>query len=626
MRYLIVFAISMFSLSLSSSGESNECQGTSCSVHPECDTNQFTCHTNGECISKSATCDGKVDCSDGSDENQFCYDPQMSCKAKSCSHYCQWHGNDTGNGGHNQTTCLCGDGYELSADDRTCRDINECDLSPLSRPCFQECINSIGGYRCDCFDDYHLDDGNRCVPSLGTNLLCRSSPIDPFLFKLTTTSTSCTLQKYYFDCIDRVSRVYDLPIPIDSFTYNWQDEIIYGYYSAKRRIVSIDLKNLTKSYQTLVKFKKIRQPISGLKYDPYTKNLLWLMPGEGILQILPLGMDKVVVPRKGLNKYIMNLTRGVENGHQVEVNPNRDEIYITIWGLEPKIMVTDLDGSNLRPIEEVKRLGRATSITVQIHEDHSRLYWLDGVHGTLNYLDLSGPKAVFGQQFTVRSDLRSIRSMIVHKEIMYLMDNDNSLYQAPIYRSLKKPTLVHKSSNNNNGPKNMHLTYVVNANHTSPCLNGNFNCSHLCLMLDQTPVCKCPQEYSLDEDDRTCKKMLCNFDEILCTDGRECFKKVHRCDSKNDCSDGSDEANCPKADRCGVGQRPCDDRDGPCIPERWFCDGYSDCPGRTDEQNCETRCSSSEFDCGDLCISKRWVCDSIQDCPNGKDEENCIAL
>jgi len=555
MRYLTVFCF-MFLL-FSPIIECLECEDTSCSPHPVCDSNQFNC-SNGECILKSFTCDGKHDCTDGSDEKLFCSDSTLSCTIKSCSHYCQWSE-------ENKTECYCNEGYELSSDGQICRDVNECDLPPMTRPCFQECINSVGGYRCDCYDDYHLDDENHCVPSLGPNSLCKSSPLDPFLIMLSSTpKASSWLQKFPFDCMDRVSETFHLPIPIESFTYNWKDNKVYGYFHAKRWIVSIDLKNST-SPVTLIKFKKIRQPISGLKYDGYTNNLFWLLPGEGLLQVLPLGMHKS--PRNGLNKYIINITSGLENAHQIEINPNRDEMYITIWGLEPKIMVTDLDGSNLRVIEEVKRLGRPISISVQMQEDHNRLYWLDGVYGTLSYIDISGPKGVFGMQSIVRSDLRSIRSMIVHREIIYMADNENSLYQVPIYRSLQRPTLVRKSFTSK--LQAISLAYAINENHTSPCLSENFNCSHLCLMLDQAPVCRCPREYFLSDDLKTCKKKLCNFDEILCADSRECFKRVQRCDSKLDCSDGSDEDNCPKQNRCGVGQRPCDDQNGLCIPERF---------------------------------------------------------
>ncbi|XP_026901054.1 von Willebrand factor C and EGF domain-containing protein isoform X3 [Acinonyx jubatus] len=56
--------------------------------------------------------------------------------------------------------CECGPGMQLSADRHSCRDTDEC----LGTPCQQRCRNSIGSYRCSCRPGFHLH-GNRhsCV-------------------------------------------------------------------------------------------------------------------------------------------------------------------------------------------------------------------------------------------------------------------------------------------------------------------------------------------------------------------------------------------------------------------------------------------------------------------------------
>ncbi|XP_044895319.1 von Willebrand factor C and EGF domain-containing protein isoform X5 [Felis catus] len=56
--------------------------------------------------------------------------------------------------------CECGPGMQLSADRHSCRDTDEC----LGTPCQQRCRNSIGSYRCSCRLGFHLH-GNRhsCV-------------------------------------------------------------------------------------------------------------------------------------------------------------------------------------------------------------------------------------------------------------------------------------------------------------------------------------------------------------------------------------------------------------------------------------------------------------------------------
>ncbi|XP_040837791.1 von Willebrand factor C and EGF domain-containing protein [Ochotona curzoniae] len=56
--------------------------------------------------------------------------------------------------------CECGPGMQLSADRHSCQDTDEC----LRTPCQQRCKNSIGSYRCSCRPGFHLH-GNRhsCV-------------------------------------------------------------------------------------------------------------------------------------------------------------------------------------------------------------------------------------------------------------------------------------------------------------------------------------------------------------------------------------------------------------------------------------------------------------------------------
>ncbi|KAJ7372817.1 hypothetical protein OS493_016737 [Desmophyllum pertusum] len=50
--------------------------------------------------------------------------------------------------------CDCGDGFQLTADGRSCDDINECEPT---NDCMQKCVNTIGSYNCSCDDFFKPD-------------------------------------------------------------------------------------------------------------------------------------------------------------------------------------------------------------------------------------------------------------------------------------------------------------------------------------------------------------------------------------------------------------------------------------------------------------------------------------
>jgi len=122
----------------------------------------------------------------------------------------------------------------------------------------------------------------------------------------------------------------------------------------------------------------------------------------------------------------------------------------------------------------------------------------------------------------------------------------------------------------------------------------------------------------------------CKDDEFHCTNG-QCVSTSFVCDNDNDCSDGSDEATCPKP-TCNTRSFQCNN--SVCVPALWQCDGDKDCLDGSDEwpENCigrqpvrrPTRCSVHEFECANgQCIHSSWLCDGGIDCQDRSDELNC---
>ncbi|XP_066481981.1 thrombomodulin [Tiliqua scincoides] len=86
------------------------------------------------------------------------------CDNLPCQHLCVPQGS--------HGVCMCWEGYELAPDGRSCKDIDDCQVTPGLCP--QECINTQGSYECQCFPDYELV-MDKCLLK---ELVCYNHPCD----------------------------------------------------------------------------------------------------------------------------------------------------------------------------------------------------------------------------------------------------------------------------------------------------------------------------------------------------------------------------------------------------------------------------------------------------------------
>uniref|UniRef100_A0A3B4B4V3 Thrombomodulin n=1 Tax=Periophthalmus magnuspinnatus TaxID=409849 RepID=A0A3B4B4V3_9GOBI len=115
----------------------------------------------------------------------------------------------------------------------------------------------------------------------------------------------------------------------------------------------------------------------------------------------------------------------------------------------------------------------------------------------------------------------------------------------------------------------------------------------------------------------------CNSGQFQCNNG-QCINSEWRCDGTKDCTDDSDELNCPPP-ACTSQEFKCV-TSGECIPIGFVCDGEPDCVDGSDEQRtCGGRtCSSDQFTCQEgQCIPGKYRCDHVKDCVDNSDENNC---
>lgn len=92
--------------------------------------------------------------------------------------------------------------------------------------------------------------------------------------------------------------------------------------------------------------------------------------------------------------------------------------------------------------------------------------------------------------------------------------------------------------------------------------------------------------------------IACRSDQFQCSADNTCIESNLRCNQRNDCSDGSDEYNCPTVPppfvtpepepqpiSCPYDHIPCRSQKQ-CIRRFQLCDGRVDCNDMSDETNC----------------------------------------
>uniref|UniRef100_A0A8D3B1H5 EGF containing fibulin extracellular matrix protein 2a n=1 Tax=Scophthalmus maximus TaxID=52904 RepID=A0A8D3B1H5_SCOMX len=127
-----------------------EPQGDSCVDVDECERDEHDCQPSQQCINTlgAFTCQ----CPDGYRKvGTECIDID-ECRYRYCQHRCV---NVPGS-----FSCQCEPGFQLAGNNRSCIDVNECDMGA---PCSQRCYNTYGTFLCRCDLGYELGpDGFAC--------------------------------------------------------------------------------------------------------------------------------------------------------------------------------------------------------------------------------------------------------------------------------------------------------------------------------------------------------------------------------------------------------------------------------------------------------------------------------
>ncbi|KAJ8922708.1 hypothetical protein NQ315_007743 [Exocentrus adspersus] len=193
------------------------------------------------------------------------------------------------------------------------------------------------------------------------------------------------------------------------------------------------------------------------------------------------------------------------------------------------------------------------------------------------------------------------------------------------------------------------------------CKHDEFHCqSGETICIPSTWKCDGEPDCRDGSDEASCTNNTCSVNQFSCGPPfNRCIYLTWVCDGDNDCSDGEDEANCTteKPDTHRPNNNNFDSKNGTCqdwmfkcknercIPFWWRCDTADDCGDGSDEVGCQQKsplpipptpstttttkrpyfiCETNQFQClSGHCILSSYVCDGMRDCPGGDDESHC---
>ncbi|XP_011863854.1 PREDICTED: vitellogenin receptor isoform X2 [Vollenhovia emeryi] len=425
------------------------CTGkTGCKI----ENSQFLC-ANNRCLDFNAVCNKRNDCGDGSDEGVDCTLPCL----KKCDHECKQIPKGRG-------VCTCKRGYRLKDDNHTCIDIDECKIYGI---CDQICVNSPGSYSCACQKEYFLDNDKRtCIAHAGEALLAFSTTKE-IIGKYINSNVSFTLASN----LTRASAV----------AMNGRDHLYWADIENGDEVI---IKRIPYEPHDVIVTTGL-QKISGIAVDWITENIYFTDSIYGRIG---------VCDSNGINCTVLIEKISLPTG--ITLLPTRGNMYWCEAGFRARIAVAGMDGRNVQTLA-TKTMNWPTSLTIDYPTE--RLYWVDVKLQMITSMRLDGTD----RRLVLHDMINEPFSLAVFENKLYWTDSESNMLQSCDKFSGKNWRILHRTFDDLSG---VHIDHsAIKPQIENPCKSKP--CSQLCLLnQDKGYTCACTLDKALDVDKKTCRE------------------------------------------------------------------------------------------------------------------------
>lgn len=267
--------------------------------------------------------------------------------------------------------------------------------------------------------------------------------------------------------------------------YDAVDNVIYW---SDEKMHAIRRANLDGSNQMNIVTSEIERP-DGIAIDWLARNLYWT----------DAGTDRIEVCRLDGSARKVIINEGLKEPRAIALSPTYGWMFWSDWNeSKPKIERASLDGSQ-RIVLVTKDLGWPNGIALDFQA--KQFFWCDAktdrieVENMDPYVDGSIRSVIVGE------NLPHVFGLSILGNYLYWTDwQRRSIDRANKHTGKDRTTIVDQFPD----LMGLKVARLKDVKESSPCALNNGNCSHLCLNRAHGFVCRCPIDYELSPDRKTC--------------------------------------------------------------------------------------------------------------------------